>query len=65
MSRKRRSVIQNHHIVYDPPWIVKIYKGEHWALTILNRRKRVSKGLIKALEYFIRQNRETAIDLES
>jgi len=32
----KKQVIQNHHISYDPEITVKIYKGEHWAITILN-----------------------------
>jgi len=46
-------VVQNHHISYDPEVTVFIYKGEHWMLTQLQRRKKISKGFIKALKVWM------------
>jgi len=60
---KRKTVIQTHHITYDPPWIVTIWKGEHWLLTMLSRRKKVSKGFVVALKEWLRVNEGNAINL--
>ena len=61
-----KQVIQGHHISYDPEIIVKIYKGEHWAITQLNRRTRtVSKGFLRCLQEFINDREEIAIDLDT
>lgn len=63
-------VIQNHHLVYENEKhrqrevVVKIYKGEHWAITQLQRRKKISKGFIKALKLWILLNEDKAEDLE-
>lgn len=60
---------QNHHIVYrnenhkQADVIVTVYKGEHWAITQLQRRKNISKGFIKALKYWLLLNEEKAVDL--
>jgi len=56
-------VMQKHHICYNPEITVIIYKGEHWAITQLQRRKYISKGFISAIKYWIRQNECNAIDL--
>ena len=62
-------VIQNHHIVYaeeshkQREETVKIYKGEHWAITQLQRRKNISQGFIKALKFWILLNEDKAICL--
>jgi len=63
-KRSRKIVIQRHHITYDPPWVVTIYKGEHYILTLLQRRtKHVSKGFITALKQWIKENEAKAIEL--
>ena len=56
--RKRRysTVIQSHHISYDPEVTVRVFKGEHYVLTLLGRRKRISAGLLAALEDFAQSN---------
>jgi hypothetical protein len=59
----RRAVVQNHHISYKPEVTVTIYKGEHWICTQLQRRRKVSKGFIKALETWIEENRAEAVEL--
>lgn len=61
-----KRVIQNHHINYEAPWVVKIFKGEHEILTRLfwYSKKTVSQGLIIALRDFINKNETRAINLE-
>ena len=70
MSKKQ--VIQTHHLEYQRKdegektgETVKLWKGEHWAITQLQRRKNISKGFLKALEYWINQVRNDAVDLEN
>ena len=58
-----KRVIQHHHISYDPEIVVPIYKGEHWVITQLQRRKYISKGFIKTLKHFIAINEDQAQDL--
>ena len=61
----KKQIIQNHHISYDPEIVVKIYKGEHWAITILNRRKKnMSKGFLRCLQEYIDTHKELAVDLD-
>lgn len=65
-----KKIIQNHHIIYEnkehkqKEETVKMFKGEHWAITQLQRRKNISKGFIKALKFWILMNEEKAVDLE-
>jgi len=59
----RKQVIQQHHICYDPETTVKLYKGEHWIITQLQRRKKVSKGFITALKVWLALNEDRAEDL--
>lgn len=61
-KRKRRKTprIVNHHITYDPEWVVTIYDGEHMVLTRLHWRKRVSRGFITALKQWIKENENKA-----
>ena len=58
--------IQKHHISYDPPETVTVFQGEHYILTLIDRyeRKTVSKGFIKALKLWIKNNERRAIDLD-
>jgi len=62
-------VKQKHHIVYaedshkQREETVMIYKGEHWAITQLQRRKNISKGFIKALKFWTLLNEDRAIEL--
>ena len=64
-----KKVIQEHHIIYgnkehkQEDEKVKLYKGEHWAITQLQRRKNFSKGFIKALKVWILLNEEKAVEL--
>lgn len=63
-------IIQKHHIVYEnkehkqPEEVVYLYKGEHWAITQLQRRKNISKGFIKALKHWILLNEDKAKDVK-
>lgn len=63
MARQKKSVIQSHHISYDPEIEVRMYKGEHWAITQLNRRKKISRGFITALKNWIALNEHKAVEL--
>ncbi len=62
--RRKSGVIQTHHIWYEPSYTVKVFKGEHWICTQLQRRKKISKGFLEALRQFIRENEEGAVELE-
>lgn len=60
--KRKKTVIQTHHIRYPNPqtreegWTVRIYKGEHFLLTMLARRKKVSFGFVAALREWLREN---------
>lgn len=72
---KTKKVIQTHHLIYQKKSDIKegkkkigptvrLWKGEHWAITQLQRRtKNISKGFLKALEYWVAENRNKAIDI--
>ena len=65
--RKRKAstyVMQPHHITYTPEWVVPVFKGEHWTVTQMLRRKRVSQGFLVALTDFIEKHKEMAEVLE-
>ena len=70
MKKRKKLIIQKHHLIYpsdkhkQEEVVEKIYKGEHWILTQLNRRKNISKGLIKSLKLWILLNEDKAEDLE-
>ena len=65
-----KPIIQKHHLVYEnekhkqKEVTVLLYKGEHWAITQLQRRKKVSKGFIKALEFWLLLNKDNAINIK-
>ena len=65
-----RNVIQEHHLEYQKGKFedktgetVFLWKGEHWAITQLQRRKRISKGFIRALRYWINEVEHTAVEV--
>lgn len=65
VQRKLHStVVQTHHISYIPEITVRVYKGEHFCLTLMGRRKRISKGFIVALKDFILKNEQNAEELK-
>jgi len=55
--------VQTHHISYDPEVKVKMYKGEHWILTQLQRRKHISKGFVTAIKVWLAINEDSAKEL--
>jgi hypothetical protein len=66
-NKNRKSVIQNHHLRYlhidGYDWTEPIYKNEHFAITMLNRRKIPSLGIIIVLRDYIERNEHKAVDL--
>jgi hypothetical protein len=56
--------VQTHHISYDPEVTVKVYKGEHWILTQLHRRKSFSKGFVTAIKVWLAIHEESVKELE-
>ena len=50
-----KRVIQRHHPNKEkyPEWIEYVTKGEHFCLTILQRRKAISKGFLMSLQYIL------------
>jgi frataxin-like iron-binding protein CyaY len=50
--------------MYEPEWVVTVWRGEHFILTQLQWRKRFSKGFITALKEFIRTQEEKAYNLD-
>ena len=66
MVRKHRQpVIQNHHISYNPEVKVQVFKGEHQILTLIQRRKRFSKGFLLALTSEMKRIETSAVDLSN
>ncbi|MDD4110496.1 MAG: hypothetical protein PHS54_02965 [Clostridia bacterium] len=69
--KQNKKVIQEHHLEYQDKRKVEektgktvfLYKGEHWAITQLQRRKNISEGFIEALEFWINENKAKAIKL--
>ena len=61
---RRRTVIQRHHISYEPEVVVTVYKGEHWILSQIQRRKNFSKGFMTSLKVVVALNEDTAKDLD-
>jgi hypothetical protein len=68
---KNNKIIQEHHLEYQDKRLVEekvgetvlLYKGEHWAITQLQRRKNISQGFIRALEFWISTVKEKAVCL--
>lgn len=60
---RTKTIVQKHHITYEPERVVYIYKGEHWVLTRLQWRKKVSKGFLEALRQYIKDTRGIAVNL--
>jgi hypothetical protein len=65
-----KQIIQKHHIIYkndehkQKDLTVDLYKGEHWCITQLQRRKYITKGFIKALKFWILINEDNAIEVK-
>lgn len=70
MSKKR--IVNKHHVVYpsekhpEQEWVEPMWKGEHQAFSRLcwYTRKTISKGLIKALKFFILRNEDRAEEIK-
>ena len=60
----KKPVIQEHHITYEPEKTVFIYKGEHYILTLLQWRRYLSKGMIQALQQFVKDYKHLAVSLK-
>ena len=60
----KKPVIQEHHITYEPEKTVLIYKGEHYILTLLQWRRYLSKGMIQALQQFVKDYKHLAVPLK-
>jgi len=60
----KKPVIQEHHITYEPEKTVFIYKGEHYILTLLQWRRYISKGMIQALQQFVKDYKHLAVPLK-
>ena len=64
-----KTIIQTHHLIYEnekhkqKEEVVKLYKGEHWNITQLQRRKKISKGYIKALKFWLLLNEDKGVEL--
>lgn len=61
---KKKLIINRHHISYDPEVVVKIWKGEHMLITRMGWRKNISKGFIRCLKKWIKENECNAKDLD-
>ena len=70
--KQKKLCIQKHHPDYDnfPNLTFTIYKGEHWTITKLDRKFRLSihkpfsLGFLRALAYFINLYGDKAVDLD-
>jgi len=60
----RRKVIQEHHICYEPEIKQPMHKGEHYVMTLLNRRKNISLGFIISLKVWIALNEHNAKEVK-
>jgi hypothetical protein len=66
----KKPVVQTHHLIYEneehnqKEVTGRIYKGEHWIITHLNRRKNISSDFIKSLELWLVLNKDKAIKLK-
>jgi len=66
MAKKKKSIINKHHISYDPEIVVKIWKGEHQILTRLSWTKRApSKAFVIEIKKWLKENQHKAIDLDN
>jgi len=71
-GKSKHLVIQRHHLDYQRKDKVKekkgetvlLYKGEHFVISQMQRRKHISRGFLKALEYWINIVKDDAIDLK-
>jgi len=61
----KKNVIQTHHVYYEPEIVTKLYRGDHWLITNLNRKtKNVSLGLIHCILDWAKKAMQIAKDLD-
>jgi hypothetical protein len=64
-----KRVIQRHHLIYENKEHHQdevtglIFKGEHWLLTNLNRRKNISKEFVRSVDLWLVLHRDEAVEL--
>jgi len=63
-KRGMKYVVQRHHISYNPEVVVYVRRTEHWLLTVMGRLNPISKGFIRALRRYIKENKKRAISLK-
>lgn len=64
-KRKIKQVIQTHHVFYEPEIVTRIYKGQHFMITNLNRTtKNISLGFIHCLLKWLDESILKAKDLD-
>jgi len=51
MKKKKKVILQRHHLCYNPEIIVTIRRNEHWIITLLQRFNSLSSGAKKAIRY--------------
>ena len=64
--KTKKPIIQRHHLFYgdaNHEVVVPMFKGEHFLITNLNRRKNISLGFIQSLKIWLTLNECNAIDL--
>jgi len=63
--KKHGRIVNVHHVSYDPEVTVKMFKGEHRCVTLMERysRRTVSRGFIKCLKVFAALNEDRAVAL--
>jgi len=65
----KKKIIQKHHLIYPNEKhkqleeVVRVWKGEHFIITQLNRRKNISRGFIKSLKLWVLLNEDKAKEL--
>lgn len=72
MKKTKKMVIQRHHIIYgENEKTVLLYQGEHWQITKLDRKFRLSihkpfsMGFLEALASFYHLYGGKAVDLNN
>lgn len=60
---RKKLIVQEHHISYNPEEIVRVFKGEHYIFTQLQRRKNISKGFVKGLKVWVALNEDRAKEI--
>lgn len=61
----KKGVPQNHHLSYEPEVTTKLYREEHYYITMIDRFKPPrTLGFLIALEMFILRNKSRAINLD-